>query len=149
MHSLTASRMQRSILTMSRYRDPFDAAKRLAGKTDPQITHYFHSSVILDRRGRIISTGVNHFNGKSVYLDVEGYSIDKTIHSEVHALRKVDIRRLQGAVIINYAKTNIAAILSRPCPNCWEILAGLGFRKVFYSVRSDLDKPLWVEERFQ
>ena len=133
---------------MSRYRDPFDAARKLAGKTDPQVTHYMHSSVILDRNGRIIGTGVNHFNGKTILIE-EGNLLDKTIHSEVHALRKVDIRRLTGAVIINYARTNVASILSRPCSNCWEVLAHLGVRKVFYSVRSDLDKPVWMEEKLQ
>lgn len=131
---------------MSRYRDPFDLAKKLAGKTDPIVTNYYHSSVILDREGRIIGSGVNHYNGKSITIP-EGI-LAKSIHSEIHALRKVDIRRLNGATIINYAKTKVATNGSRPCANCWEILSKLGFRKVFYSVRSDLAKPVWIEEKF-
>lgn len=129
---------------MSRYRDPFDSARKIAGKTDPQVTNYFHSSVILDRRGRIISSGVNHFTGNSITVDDEPLS--KTIHSEIHALRKVNIRRLSGATMINYARTNVSSNLARPCPSCWAILKKLGFRKIFYSTRSPLDSINWKEE---
>jgi deoxycytidylate deaminase len=112
------------------------------------VTRYQHSSIILDREGRIIGTGVNHFRGKVIKsMDSDG-PIDKTIHSEIHALERVNIRRLDDAVIINYGKTNVAAILSRPCENCWTILKKLGFKKVIYTVRSDIMKPTWVEERF-
>lgn len=129
------------------YHDAFDLARKTAGKTDPQITRYRHASVILDRRGRVIATGVNHWRGKIIYVESEGL-LNKTIHSEVHALEKVNIRRLGDAVIINYARTEVASILARPCLNCWSVLKRLGFRKVFYSVRSDLTRPVWVEERF-
>ena len=129
------------------YQDPFDLARKTAGRTDPQITRYRHASVILDRRGRAISTGVNHWRGKIIYVPSEGL-LNKTIHSEIHALEKVNIRRLDNAVIINYARTEVASILARPCENCWTILKRLGFKKVFYTVRSDLMKPIWVEERF-
>ena len=131
---------------MNRYVDPFDKARKLAGKTDPVVTGYYHSSVILDRKGRIISTGVNHFNGHQIIVPSEG-EIDKTIHSEVHALTKVNIRRLNDAVMINYARTNVRTIMSRPCATCWAILTKLGFRKVIYSVRSaSLESPIWKEE---
>lgn len=130
------------------YHDPFDLARKAASRTDPQVTRYHHASVILDREGRVIGTGVNHFRGKIVQ-SIEGDGlIDKTIHSEVHALEKVNIRRLDNAVIINYARTKVSSIIARPCPNCWAILNRLGFKKVFYSTRSDLAKPTWVEERF-
>jgi len=129
------------------YRDPFDLARLVAESADPKVTHYLHASVILDRKGRIIGTGKNHFKGGKV-LTEEGVYIDKTVHSEAHALRRVDIRRLEDAVIINYGRTNVAAIFSRPCPTCWSILHKLGFKKVFYTTRSNLMKPLWVEERF-
>lgn len=129
------------------YRDPFDLARQIADSADPKVTHYLHASVILDRKGRIIGTGKNHYVGKKILSD-EGTFIDKTVHSEAHALRRVDIRRLDDAVIINYGRTNVAAILARPCPTCWSILRKLGFKKVFYTVRSDLMKPMWVEERF-
>lgn len=128
-------------------RDPFDTARKLASDSDPKVTRYLHASVILDRHGRIIGQGKNHFVGNKV-LTEEGTYIDKTVHSEAHALQKVDIRKLEGAVIINYGRTNVAAILARPCPNCWTILSKLGFKKVFYTVRSNINKPLWREERF-
>lgn len=131
---------------MKNYLDGFEVARNIAGKTDPQITRYLHSSVLLDKRGRIIATGVNHYAGGLV--DTGDGIINKSIHSEIHALTKVNIRRLDGAVLINYAKTNVASILSRPCDNCWAVLNKLGLRKVFYSTRSDLTKPRWVEEYF-
>ena len=131
---------------MSRYRDPFDVAKKLAGKTDPQVTRYMHSSVIIDREGRIIGRGVNHYAGDIIIADDTGLPLDKSVHSEIHALRKVGIRKLNGATIINYARTNVSSNLSRPCPNCMAILRKLGFRKVYYSIRSDLRNPIWKEE---
>jgi tRNA(Arg) A34 adenosine deaminase TadA len=129
------------------YRDPFDLARQIADSANPRTTRYLHGSVILDRRGRIIGTGKNHFVGKKI-LSEDGVYIDKTVHSEAHALQRVDIRRLDDAVIINYGRTNVSAILARPCPTCWAILKKLGFKKVFYTIRSDLKKPVWVEERF-
>lgn len=133
---------------MSRYRDPFDVAKKLAGKTDPQVTKYMHSSVILDREGRIISTGVNHFNGLSITADDTGYPLDKTVHAEAHALTKIGVRKLHGATIINYGRTKVATNPSYPCGSCYAILKKLGFRKLWYSIRSELDTPKWQEERF-
>ncbi len=129
-----------------RYQDAFDIARDTAEKSAPIVTRYQHSSVILDRRGRIIASGRNHFAG--LVINTSSGLINKTIHAEVHALSKVNIRRLDNATIINYGRTNIAAILSRPCDNCWTILEKLGFAKVFYTVRSDLQKPLWREESF-
>lgn len=125
--------------------DAFDIAKNATKNSEPIITRYRHSSVILDRKGRIISVGRNHYTGKVIHTD-EG-PIKKTIHSEIHALTQVNIRRLEGATIINYARTNVASILAKPCPNCNEVLKKLGFKKVFYTVRSELDKPKWVEEK--
>lgn len=127
-------------------KDAFDIARDTAARSEPIVTKYMHSAVILDRKGRIISTGRNYFAGKQI--EVDGEYINKTIHAEVHALSKVNIRRLDNATIINYGRTNVAAILSRPCDNCWTILERLGFAKVFYTVRSDLQKPLWREEYF-
>lgn len=127
--------------------DPFEVARNIAGQTDPIVTRYFHSSVLLDRKGRIIATGRNHFTGKVIACDINDY-VFKTIHSEVHALSRVNIRRLDGASIINYARTNVAAILSRPCDNCWAILNKLHVKKVFYTTRSDIMQPNWKEEYF-
>jgi tRNA(Arg) A34 adenosine deaminase TadA len=132
---------------MSRTPDFFDIARDTAAKSDARVTKYQHASVILDRKGRVIATGKNHFAGLIIETE-DGGLINKTIHSEVHALQKVNIRRLTGATIINYGRTNVAAILSRPCDNCWAILAKLGFSKVIYTVRSSIDKPLWREESF-
>lgn len=126
-------------------KDAFDIAKAAAIKSSPLVTRYLHSSVILDRKGRVIAVGKNHFTGKMVMSD-DGHPIKKTIHSEVHALNQVNIRRLDGATIINYARTNVASNMARPCGNCLIILRKLGFKKMFYSVRSSLAKPIWIEE---
>lgn len=126
--------------------DAFDLARVTATKSKPSVTRYQHSSVILDSKGRIIATGKNHFAG--LIISTESGDINKTVHSEVHALTKVNIRRLSGATMVNYARTNVAAILARPCPNCWAMLKKLGFAKTLYTVRSNLEKPMWREERF-
>jgi len=128
--------------------DAFDLARVTAKKSNTSsITRYQHSSVILDRKGRIIASGRNHFDGRIITTD-DGGEINKTVHSEIHALTKVNIRGLSGAIMVNYARTNVAAILARPCANCWPMLKKLGFTKVFYTVRSNLNKPMWREERF-
>ena len=126
--------------------DVFELARKAAEKSSPQVTKYRHSSIIIDRTGKILSTGYNHFAGKRI--QIEDSIINKTIHSEAHALTKVNLKKLDNSVIINYGRTNISAILSRPCPNCWTILKKLGFKKMFYTVRSDLKKSLWKEEYF-
>lgn len=131
---------------MKQYLDAFEVARDTSKKASASNTKYRHSSVIVDRKGRIISTGRNYFAGNTV--DTGEDIIDKSVHSEIHALSKVDIRRLDGAVIVNHARTNVASILARPCQNCWPILKKLGFKKVFYSTRSDSDNPEWKEEYF-
>jgi len=129
--------------------DAFEIARNNADKCDPVVTRYFHASVILSAKGKIISAGKNHWAGRIIIADDDNDKyIKKTVHSEVDALSKVNIRRLDGAVIINYSRTNVASNLSKPCDNCWAILKKLGFKKVFYSVRSDINKPTWREEYF-
>lgn len=127
--------------------DSFDIAKRATKKSNPSVTKYRHASVILDKKGRIIAVGRNHWAGHTLEID-EGGTINKTVHSEIDALRRVNIRRLSGATIINYARTRVSSNEARPCVNCWPLLKKLGFTKVFYSIRSDLSKPVWVEEKF-
>jgi deoxycytidylate deaminase len=130
-----------------RYPDAFDIARNAAGKTHPIVTRYKHSSVLLDRKGRIISVGRNYFAGTVIEGD-DGGLINKTVHSEIHALAQVNIRRLDGCTILNYGKTKVASILARPCDSCWIILKKLGLKKVFYTIRSDLHSPTWREEFF-
>lgn len=127
--------------------DAFDLARNAANKASPQTTKYRHASVILDRNGKVIATGKNHFAGRIITSD-DNEPLKKTVHSEIAALRKVNIRRLEGATIVNYARTNVAAIMARPCDDCWPILERLGFKKAFYTIRSELNKPIWREERF-
>lgn len=124
----------------------FDTARNAAQKASPQVTRYLHSSVILDRKEKIIAVGRNHYQG--LIIQTEEGPIRKTVHSEIHALYQVNVKRLDGATIINYACTNVASILARPCDDCWAILNKLGFRKVFYTLRSDIRKPTWREEIF-
>lgn len=126
--------------------DAFDTARNAAQRATPIVTRYLHSSVLLDRKGKVISVGRNHYAGEVLQTD-EG-PIHKTVHSEIHALYQVNVRRLEGATIINYACTNVASILARPCDSCWAILKKLGFKKVFYTTRSSLTEPLWKEELF-
>ena len=120
-------------------KDVFEMARKAANRACPMmITRYRHASVILDRKGRVIATGVNYYEGGI-----------KTVHSEFHALHQVDVRKLDGAVIVNYARTGAHTILARPCErSCWPILRKLGFKKVIYTEPSPLAAPLWREEFF-
>lgn len=127
--------------------DPFDIARNAAGKTHPIVTRYKHSSVLLDRKGKIIAVGRNYFAGKVLEIAKDEF-VNKTVHSEIHALAQVNIRRLDDCTIINYGKTKVASILARPCDSCWIILKKLGLKKVFYTVRSNLHEPMWKEEWF-
>ncbi len=130
-------------------KDAFEIVRSAADKCDPQVTRYFHASVIISRRGQVIATGKNYWCGRFIIADDDaGKKIKRTVHSEVDALSKVNIKRLDGAIMVNYSRTNVASNLSKPCDNCWAILKKLGFKKVFYSIRSDLNKPTWREEYF-
>lgn len=132
--------------------DAFDKAVKATKDTDAIVTKYRHSSIILDREERIIGIGRNHWTGLIILVDentADGSSlVKKTTHSEINALSKVNIRRLKGAIILNYGRTNVRTVLSRPCNQCWNILYKLGFNRVWFSLESSLTEPLWKEEIF-
>lgn len=129
--------------------DAFDLVKSAAAKHDPQITKYKHTAAIVSRKGQLIATGRNNYQGGQV-VTPEGI-LEKTIHAEIDALYKVSIRKLGGAILVSYARTEVSAVLARPCENCWSVLKKLGFKKVFYTVfisGYDADNPTWREEQF-
>lgn len=129
--------------------DAFDVVKAAAAKNDPLITKYKHAASIVTRKGQLIATGRNNYQGGTV--DTPEGILDKTIHAEIDALKKVSIRRLQGAILVSYGRTDTSAINARPCNNCWPVLKKLGFKKVFYTVYvngNDADVPTWKEEIF-
>ena len=126
----------------------FDLVKR-AAKHDPQITKYRHSAAIVSRRGELLTIGRNYYDGSTV--ETEEGVFNKTIHAEINALSKVAVRKLGGATLLSYGRTDVSAILARPCGNCWAVLKKLGFRRVFYTTYVggyDADVPTWKEEIF-
>lgn len=131
--------------------DAFDIAKVLAEKvatsSAPLVTRYKHSAVILDRNNKIISKAKNYFAGTSIVSE-EGTDIDKTVHAEIAALAKVNIRRLEGATIIICGRTKVRYIRSAPCASCHAVLKKLKVRKMFYTLMSQLDTPIWAEGIF-
>lgn len=127
----------------------FDAVKSAAAKHDPVVTKYRHTAAIITRKGQFIALGKNTYQGGSIELP-EGV-LFRTIHAEINALYKVSVRRLQGATILSYGRTDVSAITARPCDNCWAVLKKLGFKKVIYTVLVegyDADTPTWREENF-
>lgn len=123
---------------------PLALAQKLAYAACPMVTRYRHGSVIVDRRNRIIGTGRNHFDG---CLSGNVRTL-RSVHAEVDALRKVNVRRLSGAFIVNYAMNGSSTVCARPCPTCWAILKNLGFDRVIYSMSGELSRPQWEEVRF-
>jgi deoxycytidylate deaminase len=126
--------------------DAFSLAANACEDSRPGISRYRHGSVILDSKNRVIAVGRNYWAGTEVIT--KDSRIKKTVHSEINALTKVNIRRLRGSTVVNFARTNQNVVLSRPCPSCWAVLKKLGIQKVFYTEFSDLTRPLWREERF-
>lgn len=129
--------------------DAFEVVKNAAAKNDPLVTKYRLAAAIVTRKGQLIATGRNNYQGGIVQTP-DG-PLDKTIHAEIDALFKVSIRRLQGAVIVVYGRTDASTITSRPCDNCWKVLKKLGFKKVFYTIYVEgvgADNPTWREENF-
>ncbi len=127
------------------YLDAFEVARVTAAKHNPSITKYKHAAVLVSRKGQIIAVGRNYFDGKKVKTD-EGV-LSRTVHAEINALNKINIRRLDGSVLISFGRTNASIILARPCQNCFAVLKKLGIRKMFYTLSSILNEPIWKEEK--
>lgn len=126
--------------------DAFDLVKAAAEKHEPQITKYKHSVAIVSRKDSMLCIGRNYYDGKQV--NTSDGIMSRTVHAEIDALSKVNIRRLDGAIVISFAQTRATVIKARPCINCWAVLAKLGLSKVFYTMPSPLSAPLWKEEMF-
>lgn len=126
--------------------DSFDAARAAATKHEPGLTKYKHIAIIVTRKGQLIATGRNYNAGESVETD-EGL-LFRTVHAEINALSKVNIRRLDDASLISFGQTRASIILARPCLNCFTVLKKLQFKRCFYSLPSALDAPIWQEELF-
>lgn len=131
--------------------DVYDAVRNAAARAEPLgHTRYKHSSAIISAKGKTLAIGRNHYRGEVIAAD-DGHPIHKTVHSEIHALTKVNVRRLSGAIMVNYACTTNAgnAVISRPCDICWAVLRKLGFKKIVYSLHAPVNGPYrWKEELF-
>lgn len=127
--------------------DAFDLVKGAAEKHDPQITRYKHTAALISKKDQLIAIGRNYYDGKEIETD-EGI-LSKTIHAEINALSKVNIRRLDGAILLSYSRTKATTRLGRPCDNCYAVLKKLGLKKMFYSMPSSLETPVWKEEQFE
>jgi len=130
--------------------DIYDRIRNAALSAAPAgATKYLHASALISAKGKVISIGRNHYRGE--LIEGEFGPIKRTMHSEIHALYQVNVRRLSGATIINYACSNGPnhnAVVSRPCDTCWSILKKLGVKKVLYSAHPQNGKQVWKEERF-
>jgi len=128
--------------------DIYDAVRNAAQRAETLgHTRYKHSSILISAKGKVIAVGRNHFKGEMIAAD-DGRPIHKTVHSEIHALWQVNVRRLSGATIVNYACRN-DTVVARPCDTCWRILKKLGLKKVIYSIHGPLAGPhKWKEEVF-
>lgn len=101
-----------------------------------------HACIIIDCKGKIISSGFNRSlnKSKSEYGDyTRKNKVSK--HAEENALRNVDLKKLNGAklYVIRYGihDTNPLLMNSKPCKNCERLIEkcirNYGLEKVYYS----------------
>jgi tRNA(Arg) A34 adenosine deaminase TadA len=86
-------------------------------------------AVLLDRRGRTISSGCSHRHSGNMAL--------ASVHAELHCLRRAP-NDLRGATILLYTvgKSGSAARSSRPCLACARNLVHRGVERAVYPVRT-------------
>ena len=88
----------------------------------------FHTgAVLLDRAGRIISSGWSHRS------ETRMASTPYSIHAEHHALRRAGVDVDGGTAIVATRSRRGNWTNSRPCPECARLLADAGIEHVIYT----------------
>lgn len=95
---------------------------------------FVHIAFLYGRGGALLAVGANRPGGRSKGA---GFS-DNTIHAERIVLKKVDHKKLQGAILV-VVRVNPSGELrnSRPCHECQchieKFMRVYGLRRVYYS----------------
>lgn len=94
--------------------------------------HPMRMGAVIAQKNRLVSFGCNkrrtHPKSPNAY---------KAIHAELDAVLNIDPERLEGATVYVVRLTRGGQFAtSRPCTDCYKLLASLGIRHMFY-VNSD------------
>jgi pyrimidine deaminase RibD-like protein len=105
---------------------------KLAAKLAGEVTDTHKHGCVILKGGRIIATGRNmYYNG---------------VHAEIHAFNKLNPGTLKGAIVyIARLRKQQKYGLSRPCPECEEILRKAGVMKIIYTTNNPL-APICAEK---
>lgn len=109
-----------------------------------QTGQQFHVSALL-RKGRIVCVATNNYNKRHLehrfgrYVNTRfsnsGTEYRPSLHSECAVAIRAGLEDWSGLSLLNVRiNNNGEAALSKCCPNCARVVAGLGPNHVFYSV---------------
>lgn len=114
-----------------------EIARLMAGRSDSRFD-FRHGAAII-KNSKIIAVGHNYADSRSF-----GNQTIFTVHAEIDAINHTNIRALRGATMVLYAEQHKGRVkCSRPCPNCFQIMRKLGFKRVIYSTPEG-----WKKENF-
>ena len=99
-----------------------------------------HVALICDKRGRIVSVGINQSYKTHVLAKRYGYRYS-AIHAELHAITTLSCR-LNEIENKNYILINLRFLanknlgLAKPCILCQRLLKDFGIKRVYYTNKS-------------
>jgi len=89
-------------------------------------------AILLDKRGRVISSGVNSRKSHPRQKGVDGKGEIKIfLHAEISAL--VRARKTPYIMVVVRVNKRGETRLARPCPSCWEAGIEAGVEKIVWS----------------
>lgn len=94
-------------------------------------------------RNKIICVGFSNYVKTHTYASYNNYKYAH-IHSELSAIcrfpwRQYDITK-STLINIRFAKANNGLLLSRPCHNCLNLIAGFNIKQVIFSTPTGFEK---------
>jgi tRNA(Arg) A34 adenosine deaminase TadA len=105
---------------------------RLHRKTQQSNMQHKHAAVLLDKRGKYLSIGVNTLKDNRQDRDY------CSVHAEMAACRKVPRTMLKDSTLIVIRVSRNGNLLnSAPCDRCRELISNLGIKRIYYSVEME------------
>ncbi len=117
---------------MDKNKTPMQLAIDISGRSSCSVRV---GSVIVDRKGRLLSWG---WNG----IGPDGMGMC----AECHALIRANRKRLQGSTVFiaGFRNRTGFAVTSKPCYNCEKMLTWAGIRAVHYLTKEGTWESLYV-----
>lgn len=106
---------------------------RLAKKESTKSNHTIKVGAVLVRKNHPICVGSNKITTHPKYANPSKH-VKNSIHAEIACLMQSDIE-LKGYTIYVYREgKNGLPAMSRPCPDCLEVLTNRGISRIIYSI---------------